>query len=65
LQPYNLAILCRRLQGKYKAPRSQHLEERLKEIRAGKYHQELQNLKILSPDELKKHYGAREIEPEI
>ncbi len=65
LQPYNVAILCRRLQGKHKARRSEHLNRRLGEITAGKFQEELRTLKQSSTDEIKKRYNAREIEPEI
>ena len=65
LQPYNVAILCRRLQGKYKAPRSQHLKERLQEIRSGKWREEIQKLKTGSSAELKQKYSDREIELEM
>lgn len=65
LQPYNVAVLCRRLQGKYKAPRSEHLNKRLAEIKAGKFQDELQALKTLPKEELKKRYNSRVIEPEI
>jgi len=61
---YNIAILCRRLYGRYLAPRSQHLIERVAEIEAGKYDQELAALKSKPLDELKKLYNARDIEPE-
>jgi succinate dehydrogenase/fumarate reductase-like Fe-S protein len=65
LQPYNVGILCRRLQGRYKAQRSSHLEERLTEINSGKYTAELQKMKLLSKDEISQKYASREIEPEI
>jgi heterodisulfide reductase subunit C len=65
LQPYNVAVLCRRLQGKYKARRSRHLEERLIEIQSGKYTSELNHLKTLSKEELSRRYASRVIEPEI
>ena len=65
LQPYNVAILCRRLQGKYKARRSEHLTRRLGEIAAGKFKEELRTLKESPAEELKRRYNAREIEPEI
>jgi succinate dehydrogenase/fumarate reductase-like Fe-S protein len=61
---YNIAILCRRLYGKYLAPRSKHLEERLREIQEGKFDEEMKKIKSLSVDELKKIYSARDIEPE-
>jgi succinate dehydrogenase/fumarate reductase-like Fe-S protein len=65
LQPYNVAMLCRRLQGKYKASRSQHLEDRLSEIKSGKYTYEINQLKTLSREELGRRYAGRVIEPEI
>ncbi len=61
---YNIAILARRLYGRYLAPRSQHLEDRLNEIRQGNFDPEIQALKNMSVDELKARYRARDIEPE-
>ncbi len=61
---YNIAILCRRLYGRCLAPRSQHLTERVAEMEAGKFCDELAAMKGLSTDELKVQYNAREIEPE-
>lgn len=61
---YNIAILARRLYGRYLAPRSQHLEERVEEIAAGAFDEELAELKQLSRDELVRQYENREIEPE-
>jgi len=60
---YNIAILCRRLYGRYLAPRSQHLETRLAEIKAGKFDKALKELKSLSLEELKRRYETRDIEP--
>ncbi len=60
---YNIAILARRLYGRYLAPRSKHLQERLEEIKAGKFDAEIAELKSLSVEELKARYEAREIEP--
>ncbi len=60
---YNIAILARRLYGRYLAPRSKHLEERLEEIRAGKFDAEIQALKNMNTEELKARYKARDIEP--
>ncbi len=60
---YNIAILARRLYGRYLAPRSKHLEDRLNEIREGKFDAEIQALKNMSTDELKARYKARDIEP--
>ncbi len=63
VQP-NIAILCRRLYGKYLAPRAEHLEERVMEIEAGKFDHELATLRGLGEDELRKLYNDRDIEPE-
>ncbi len=59
---YNIAILARRLYGRYLAPRSKHLEERLQEIRSGKFDAELCELKSLDSASLKNRYKARIIE---
>jgi heterodisulfide reductase subunit C len=65
LQPYNVALLCRRLQGKYQAKRSRHLEDRLREIKDGKFASEMDQLKSQSREELSRRYASRVIEPEI
>jgi succinate dehydrogenase/fumarate reductase-like Fe-S protein len=59
---YNIGILSRRLYGRYLAPRSQHLEARVEEIRSGKYEAELAELKSMDVENLKQRYIAREIE---
>lgn len=61
---YNIAILCRRLYGKYLAPKARHLLERVKEIEEGKWDAAVEELKGLSEEELRKRYNARDIEPE-
>jgi len=60
---YNIAILARRLYGRYLAPRSEHLRERLEEIEAGTFDAELEALKALDKEELTARYKARDIEP--
>jgi succinate dehydrogenase/fumarate reductase-like Fe-S protein len=60
----NIAILCQRLYGKYLAPKSKHLEERVCEIEEGKFDEEIRKLKEMRVDELRKLYNEREIEPE-
>lgn len=60
---YNIAILARRLYGRYLSPRSKHLEERVTAILNHEYDQELTELKSLSVDELKTRYKARQVEP--
>ncbi len=61
---YNVAILCRRLYGKYLAPEARHLLERVKEIEEGKWDAAVEELKSLDGEELRKRYNARDIEPE-
>lgn len=63
LVPYNIALLGRRLYGRYLAPASRHLEERIAEIEAGKFDAELEKLKNMSQDELHRLYAERDIEP--
>jgi len=60
---YNIAILARRLYGRYLAPRSEHLQQRLKEMEAGEFDAELAELKGLDDEALKARYKARDIEP--
>lgn len=60
---YNVAILCRRLYGRYLAPPSQHLLDRIDEIQAGAWDAPLADLKAAGVDDLKKQYAARAIEP--
>jgi succinate dehydrogenase/fumarate reductase-like Fe-S protein len=59
---YNIAILSRRLYGRYLAPRSPHLEKRVEEIKAGNFNEELSGLKGLDQAALKERYKARQIE---
>jgi succinate dehydrogenase/fumarate reductase-like Fe-S protein len=60
---YNIAILARRLYGRYLAPRSEHLQERLDEIETGEFDTEIEGLKGLDEEELVARYTARDIEP--
>jgi len=60
---YNIAILARRLYGRYLAPRSEHLYHRLEEIEAGEFDARLEELKGLDKEELMREYKARDIEP--
>ena len=63
LVPYNIALLARRLQGRYLAPTSQHLDGRIDDIEAGKFDAEVAKLKTTSREELERMYDSREIEP--
>jgi succinate dehydrogenase/fumarate reductase-like Fe-S protein len=62
LVPANVALLGRRLYGKYLAPRAAHLRERLNELAQGKFQPELKELRALSREDLKARYEARDIE---
>jgi succinate dehydrogenase/fumarate reductase-like Fe-S protein len=59
---YNIAILTRRLYGRYLAPRSEHLQSRVDEITEGVFDDEIGQLKTLDIDQLKERYKARTIE---
>jgi len=61
--PYNIALLCRRLYGRYLAPASKHLEDRIAEIEAGKFDTELENLEKMEDSKLRQLYAERDIEP--
>ena len=63
VQP-NIAILCRRLYGKCLVPKAEHVAERLREIDARKFDDDLARMKALSEDDLRRMYNERDIEPE-
>jgi len=60
----NIAILARRLYGRYLAPKARHLAERVAAIEAGEFDEELAKMKALSEEELRRAYNNRDIEPE-
>jgi len=60
----NIAILCRRLYGRYLAPKAQHLAQRVTEIDAGKHDEALAKMKAMPDAELRQAYNTRDIEPE-
>ena len=62
LAPYHIALLCRRLYGRYLVPRSQHLVNRVAEIKEGKFDAELSELKKMKESELRRRYSERDIE---
>ena len=61
---YNVAILCRRLHGKYIAPRAEHLAEQVERIEAGVFDSVLRDLMTMDAQGLQTLYRQREIEPE-
>ena len=57
-----VAMLARRLNGKYLTPDSKELKARVKEVLDGDYETLVKDLMAKSPDELKTLYNCREIE---
>ena len=55
-------MLARRINGKYLAPKSKHLEDRVKEIKDGAFNDLIEALMEKPVDELKELYNHREIE---
>ncbi|MFC1864888.1 4Fe-4S dicluster domain-containing protein [Chloroflexota bacterium] len=61
LVPYNIALLCRRLYGRYLALHSKHLDDRIAEIETGKYDAEIEEMQKMSVEELMHRYDERKI----
>ena len=61
---YHIAIMGRRLYGKYVALNAKHLTSMAEETRKGKYEQMLRQLMETDEETLKKLYTSREVEPE-
>jgi len=61
---YNIAILCRRLYGKYVAPKAEHLKIMVDKTSKGEYDKELEELMTADMGKLKKLYNERDIEPD-
>ncbi len=57
-----VAVLARRLTGKYISPKTQHLEDRVQEVADGKYTEIIESLMQKPLAELKELYNHREIE---
>ena len=57
-----VAVLARRLTGKYLAPRAEHLESRVCEIRRGEFADILESFMQRPLEEIKELYNNREIE---
>lgn len=64
LPQYHIAQLARRIYGSKIAPKSKHLENRVKEIESGKYDETLKKLTEMDQKELEKLYVEREREPD-
>ncbi len=59
---YQAAILARRLHSRYLVPPAGHLQERVEEVEAGKWDQEVDKLVKMETPALKEQYNQREIE---
>ena len=59
---FNVAILCRRLYGKYLSVKSPEVEKRLQELEDKKYEDEYKELINMDKDKLKKKYYDRDME---
>ena len=57
-----VAMLARRLNGKYLAPHCDHLDERIQEIKDGKFIPLIESLLGKSLEEMQELYNTREIE---
>ena len=57
-----VALLARRLNGKYLEPKSEHLLQRVKEIAEGGYDKLIEDVMNKPLDEIKELYNTREIE---
>ena len=57
-----VAMLARRINGKYIAPDCEHLENRVKEIHDGNFEEFMKELMSLPIDEMKQRYNNREFE---
>ncbi len=60
--PPNIALLARRLYGKYLAPPAEHLHNRVEAIEAGTFDKAIAELKTMPEAELHQRYEARQIE---
>jgi heterodisulfide reductase subunit C len=63
LAPYHIALLCRRLYGRYLLPRSHDLSNRVVEIERGRFDEELSELKKMEVKELRRRYNERDMVP--
>jgi heterodisulfide reductase subunit C len=62
-QPYLVGILCRRLYGKYLAPKAKHLAEQVGDIDGDKFEEGMRDVMKKSEDELRELYRSRQMEP--
>lgn len=59
---YHIALLARRIYGKYLSKKGEYLESRLKEIKEHRYDKEIEEFMHMDRESIKKKYYARDIE---
>jgi len=59
--PYNVALLARRLYGRYLLKAAPEVDDRIDEIKDSKFNEEISELMQMNLDDLKKQYNEREI----
>lgn len=62
LVPPNVALVARRLYGRYLSPPAEHLHRRVQEIETGVFQREIIELRSLALNDLKERYESRQIE---
>jgi ferredoxin len=60
---YLIAILARRMYGKYVAPKAPHLQDKMKELSANQFDNEIDKMMKTPDEELRKMYADRDMEP--
>lgn len=65
ISPHFIAILCRRLYGRYLYPPYSHVIRRLRQINRGEYDQEMAKLLNLSKDELREEYKKAQADKQV
>jgi ferredoxin len=65
ISPYYVAILCRRLHGRYLFPPYAHVIRRLEQIDCGEYDQEMERLLHLNEEELREEYKKAQADKQV
>ena len=63
LGQYNMAMMARRITGKYIKPRAQHVQDMIERINSGRYEEPLKQLMKADLETLRKLYVDRQMEP--
>jgi succinate dehydrogenase/fumarate reductase-like Fe-S protein len=65
LSPYLIAMLCRRLYGRYLFPPYAHVIRRLEQIDRGEYEQEMERLLSLDEEDLRQEYKKAQADKQV